>query len=298
MGMEMLRAYGRSWLALGLTVACLAGNWAPRLAGQEPGKSGTESRPLAATGIETAPATASTPEQTQALHSPEPYWKANANKLLVDFGDMERFRADDAALPTPAAVENRVVFMGDSITAGWKLDVSFPGMPYINRGISGQTTPQMLLRFRQDVIDLQPKVTVILGGTNDVAGNTGPMTLEQTEEDLASMADLATANHIRVVLCSVTPSVDFWWAPGQEPAPRIALLNAWIRGYAAAKQYAYVDYYSAMKDADGGLPPNLSHDGVHPSPAGYAVMAPLVEAAIEKSLNTGNERTREQGKSK
>ena len=136
---------------------------------------------------------------------------------------------------------------------GWKLDESFPGKPYINRGISGQTTPQMLVRFRQDVIDLKPKVVVILAGTNDIAGNTGPMTLEQTESNLASMADLATANGIRVVLCSVLPAFDFPWNPGQEPAPKIAALNEWIKAYAAQKGYVYVDYYSAMKDERGGL---------------------------------------------
>jgi lysophospholipase L1-like esterase len=207
---------------------------------------------------------------------------------LVDFANLARFKDADAALAAPAAGESRVVFMGDSITQGWKLDVSFPGKPYINRGISGQTSPQMLVRFRQDVIDLQPKVVVILAGTNDVAGNTGPMTLEQSESNLASMADLAQANGIRVVLCSVTPSADFPWHPGLEPAQKIAVLNAWIRGYAAAKGYVYVDYYSALKDDRGGLPPALSKDGVHPLPAGYAVMAPLAEAGIEKALNSSH----------
>ena len=212
-------------------------------------------------------------------------------QLLTDFGDLARFKDADAALGPPAAAEDRVVFMGDSITQGWKIEGpegTFPGKPYVNRGISGQTSPQMLVRFRQDVVDLQPKVVVILAGTNDIAGNTGPMTLEETESNLASMADLATANGIRVVLCSVTPAFDFPWRPGQEPAQKIALLNAWIRGYAAAKRYVYVDYYSAMKDEQGGLPPALSRDGVHPLPAGYAIMAPLAEAGIEKALKSGN----------
>lgn len=205
-------------------------------------------------------------------------------QLLVDFGNLERFQQADAALGMPAAGEDRVVFMGDSITEGWKLDESFPGKPYINRGISGQTSPQMLVRFRQDVVDLKPKVVIILAGTNDVAGNTGPMTAEETESNVASMADLAAQNGIRVVLCSVLPAFDFPWHPGQEPAPKIALLNAWIRGYAAAKGYVYVDYYSAMKDGRGGLPATLSKDGVHPLPAGYAIMAPLAEAGIETAL--------------
>lgn len=187
-------------------------------------------------------------------------------------------------LATPKPGENRVVFMGDSITEGWKLEESFSGKPYVNRGISGQTSPQMLVRFRQDVIDLKPKVVIILAGTNDIAGNTGPMTLEQTEENIASMADLATANEIRVVLCSVLPAFDFSWAPGLTPAPKIMELNAWIRKYAAEKGYVYVDFYSAMKDERGGLPSTLSKDGVHPLPAGYAIMAPLAEAGIEKAL--------------
>ncbi len=178
--------------------------------------------------------------------------------------------------------EDRVVFMGDSITQGWKLDEAFPGKPYVNRGISGQTTPQMLVRFRQDVIDLKPKVVVILAGTNDIAGNTGPMTLEQTEGNLASMAELAAANGIRVVLCSVLPAFDYHWAPGLTPAPKIAQVNAWLREYAAQKGYVYVDFYSAMKDDRGGLPTTLSRDGVHPLPAGFAVMSPLAEAGIEK----------------
>jgi lysophospholipase L1-like esterase len=142
----------------------------------------------------------------------------------------------------------------------------------------------MVLRFRQDVIALQPKVVVILAGTNDIAGNTGPETLEQIEDNLASMADLAHANGIRVVLCSITPAFDYPWQPGLTPAPKIDAINTWLKGYATDKGYAYVDYHSAMKDARDGLPAALSKDGVHPLPAGYAVMAPLVEAGIEKAL--------------
>jgi lysophospholipase L1-like esterase len=205
-------------------------------------------------------------------------------RLLVDFADLERFKDADAALGAPAAGENRVVFMGDSITQGWHLDESFPGKPYVNRGISGQTSPQMLVRFRQDVIDLKPKVVIILAGTNDVAGNTGPMTPEQTENNLVSMADLAAANGIKVVLCSILPAYDFPWRPGQEPAQKIVKLNEWIKAYAAEKGYPYVDYYAAMKDDRGGLPATLSKDGVHPLPAGYAIMAPLAEAGIEMAL--------------
>jgi len=217
-------------------------------------------------------------------HPNNAYWNDHDKQLLVDFGGLEHFKEADAMLGAPKTGEDRVVFMGDSITEGWKLDHSFPGKPYINRGISGQTTPQMLVRFRQDVIDLKPKAVVILGGTNDIAGNTGPMTLEQTEGNLASMAELARANGIRVVLCSILPVLDYWWAPGHEPAPKIAAVNTWLRSYAEREGFVYVDYYSAMKDKRGGLPQNLSKDGVHPLPAGFAVMTPLARAGIEKAM--------------
>lgn len=201
-----------------------------------------------------------------------------------DFGQLARYREANAALKPPARGEDRVVFFGDSITDIWHLDEYFPGKPYINRGIGGQTTPQMLVRFRQDVIDLKPKVVVILAGINDIAGNTGPMTLDETENNLASMAELAAANHIRVVLCSVTPAFDFPWMPGMKPAPKVLALNSWIKAYATEKGHVYVDYHTAMKDQRDGLPAALSADGVHPLPAGYAIMAPLVEAGIEKAL--------------
>lgn len=213
------------------------------------------------------------------------YWAKVDQQLLVDFANLSHFHDADAKLGPPAVEEDRVVFMGDSITEGWNLETSFPGKPYINRGISGQTSSQMLLRFRQDVIDLKPKVVLILAGTNDLAGNTGPVTLPQIEGNLMSMAQLAAANGIRVVLCSVLPSVRFSWHPDLEnPAPRIAGLNDWIKAYASQNGYVYVDYYSAMKDAAGGLPTQLSTDGVHPLPTGYAIMAPLAESGIEISL--------------
>jgi len=207
-------------------------------------------------------------------------------RLLVDFGWLGRFKEDDLKLGPPAAGEDRVIFMGDSITEGWHFDapVGFSGKPYINRGIGGQTTPQMLVRFRQDVIALKPKVVVILAGINDIAGNTGPMTLEQTEDNLASMAELAASNHISVVMCSVLPAFDFPWRPGLTPAGKVLTLNAWIKAYATEKGHVYVDYHTAMKDERGGLPVLLSGDGVHPLPAGYAIMKPLVEAGIEKAL--------------
>jgi lysophospholipase L1-like esterase len=224
---------------------------------------------------------------TQSGHPANAYWTEHDKQLLVDFGGLAKYKEADLKLAAPAPGENRVVFMGDSITEAWHFEGpegSFSGKPYINRGISGQTSPQMLVRFRQDVIELQPKAVVILAGTNDIAGNTGPMTLEQTEDNIASMADLATANHIRVVLCSVLPAYDFPWHPGLEPAPKIDALNTWMKSYAAEKGYVYVDYHSALRDQRDGLPPNLSKDGVHPLPAGYAVMAPLVEAGIKSAL--------------
>ena len=224
---------------------------------------------------------------TASGHPADAYWTAHDKQLLTDFGWLARFKEADATLPKPGADEKRVVFMGDSITEGWHFegpDGSFIGKPYVNRGISGQTSPQMLVRFRQDVVDLLPKAVVILAGTNDVAGNTGPMTAEQTEDNISSMAEIAAANHISVVLCSVLPAFDFPWKPGMEPAPKIDAINVWIKSYAAQKGYVYVDYHTAMKDSRDGLPPNLSKDGVHPNLAGYAMMAPLVEAGIAKAL--------------
>jgi acyl-CoA thioesterase I len=236
---------------------------------------------------------ASLPE-TQAPAPPAPvkhpdneYWRKHDQQLLIDFPWLERFREANLKLAPPAPGEKRVVFMGDSITEGWHFDAPggvFAGKAYINRGISGQTTPQMVLRFHQDVIALEPKVVVILGGTNDIAGNTGPMTAEQTENNIAAMSEMATANHIRVVLCSILPAYDYPWQPGLTPAPKINQINAWIKSYAEEHGDVYVDYHSAMKDARDGLPPNLSHDGVHPTQAGYDVMAPLVAAGIAKAM--------------
>jgi len=245
---------------------------------QEPGNV-PETKAPAPTQV--APAAA--PEPKPATHPDNDYWRKHDQQMLTDFPWLARFKEADVKLGPPAAGENRVVFMGDSITEGWHLDESFPGKPYINRGISGQTTPQMLVRFRQDVIALQPKVVVILAGTNDIAGNTGPETLEEIEDNLASMADLAHANGIRVVLCSITPAFDYPWQPGLTPAPKIDAVNTWMKGYATDHGYVYVDFHSAMKDARDGLPAALSRDGVHPLPAGYAVMAPLVEAGIAKA---------------
>src|SRR5487761_687729 len=194
------------------------------------------------------------------------YWVQVDQQLLLDFANLAHYRAADLQLGSPPAGTDRVVFLGDSITEGWKLESSFPGKPYINRGISGQTTSQILLRFRQDVIDLHPRVVVILAGTNDLAENTGPATLTQIEGNLESMAQLARDNHIRVVLCSLLPTVHYWWHPQlPNPAARIAALNQWLEGYAAREHYVYVNYYAVMKDPTGALRHDLSPDGVHPS---------------------------------
>lgn len=205
-----------------------------------------------------------------------------------DWANLARYREANIALGAPAPGDARVVFMGNSITEGWApyFATMFPGKQYVGRGISGQTTPQMLVRFRQDVIALRPAVVVILAGTNDIAGNTGPSTLEMIEDNLASMAELAQANGIRVVLSSVLPVWDYPWKRGVEPAPRIVALNDWMRRYAASRGMVYLDYHSAMADERNGLRADLSGDGVHPNEAGYRVMAPLAEAAIAEALRS------------
>ena len=214
-----------------------------------------------------------------------------ASRIAVftdDYGQLARYRDANAALKPPAPEENRVVFFGDSITDIWKLEDSFPGKPYLNRGIGGQTTPQMLVRFRQDVIDLHPKVVVILAGTNDIAGNTGPMRLEDIEADYASMAELARANHIAVVFSSVLPvhnytpkSQDFF---AQRSPEKILSLNRWLKDYCAGNGLIYLDYFAAMVDDKGLLKRDLAEDGLHPNAAGFKIMAPLAEAAIGKAL--------------
>jgi lysophospholipase L1-like esterase len=207
--------------------------------------------------------------------------------LRTDWPNLAKYRDANAKLPPPAASENRVVFLGNSITEGWAqyFPTMFAGKPYINRGIGGQTTPQMLIRFRQDVIALQPKVVVILAGINDIAGNTGPSTLEMIEDNLASMTELAQSNGIRVVLSSVLPAADFPWRPGMDPAPKVIALNKWIKDYAAKRGAVYLDYHSAMSDDKGGMRAGLASDGVHPTEVGYRLMAPLAEEAIAKALS-------------
>jgi acetyl esterase/lipase/lysophospholipase L1-like esterase len=197
-----------------------------------------------------------------------------------------QFAAANKTLKPALPGEPRIVFMGNSITSSWLSfdSIFFSNEAFVNRGISGQTTPQMLLRFREDVLDLKPAVVVILAGINDIAGNTGPTTLENIFGNIASMAELAKMNHIKVVLSSVLPAFDFPWRPGLEPAEKIAALNDMLKSYAAKNNLVYVDYYSSMVDERKGLKKELTYDGVHPNLAGYKVMEPLVEAAIKKAL--------------
>ena len=222
-----------------------------------------------------------------------PYQQSQLERVYNDWAYLSKYRDADKELLPPAADEARVIFMGDSITEGWGAKGPagspdrgefFPGKPYINRGISGQTTPQMLVRFRQDVIHLQPKAVVILAGINDIAENTGKTTLGEISDNIASMSELAHANGIRVVLCSVLPASDFRWHPGLEPAPKVKALNDWIKTYAGKNGYTYVDYYAGMVNGEGGMKAELSPDGVHPNKAGYEIMAPLAEAGIAEAL--------------
>ena len=217
-------------------------------------------------------------ERQTVASKPRPPWER-------EWAYLSKYHEANARLAPPATGEKRVVFFGDSITEGWAVDGKFfPGKPYVNRGIGGQTTAQLLVRFRQDVIGLRPTVVVILAGTNDLAENGGPTTLEAIEDNLQSMAELARLNGIRVVLASVLPARGYPWRPGLQPADKISALNRWIAAYSAQQHVVYLDYYSAMVDEKGGLRADLTKDGVHPTPAGYDVMMPLAEKAIREAL--------------
>ena len=246
--------------------------------------------PFAAAQTTPPPATApQTATQAAPTASPESeYQRKHDQQLLTDFGDLARYQQANAELGPPAPGEQRVVFMGDSITDAWghPTGVFFPGKPYVNRGISGQTTPQMLVRFWSDVIALQPKVVVILAGTNDIAGNTGPTTPTSIEDNLMAMGDLARANGIRVVMASILPAAAYPWKPGIDPRAEITEINGWMRDYCDKKHYVYLDYYSAMVDANQGTRRDLTIDGVHPNADGYAVMTPLAEKAIAEALKS------------
>ena len=227
-----------------------------------------------------APSTAAPPAPTAkpAAHAaPNPDWP-----------NLAHYQAENAALPSPTSGQPRVVFYGDSITDFWgrgsDTGTFFPGKGYINRGISGQTTPQMLVRFEQDVVHLHPAVVVILAGTNDIAGNTGPSTPQMIEDNYTAMTKIAQGSGIKVVLSSITPAYDYPWKPSIQPVEEIRQLNGWIRNFCATGACTYLDYYSAMSDAKGAMLPGYSKDGVHPTAKGYSVMAPLAQQAIAAAL--------------
>lgn len=222
---------------------------------------------------------------------------SEAETKLKDWAQLNRYAEANQKLAPLKKDEIRVVFMGDSITDIWDengFGGFFPGKPYVNRGIGGQTTPQMLLRFRQDVIDLKPKAVVILAGTNDISGNTGPMTLEQTGANIVSMTELATANNIKVVISSVLPVSDtvknkngeFFIQTKSRPPAKVSAMNDWLKKYAAQNGYTYLDYFSATVDDKGFIKDGITFDGLHPNKEGYAIMNPLAETAIKQALKS------------
>jgi lysophospholipase L1-like esterase len=214
----------------------------------------------------------------------------NLADQLQDWNQMGRYHQDDVRLQAQPAEKGRVVFLGDSITDAWKLAEYFPGKPYVNRGISGQTTPQMLVRFYPDVVNLHPAVMIILAGTNDIAGNTGPQTLEMIEDNFRAMCELAQTHGIKVVLCSLLPVSDYTQhkMTDHRPPSDILKLNDWLRRYAADIHAQVADYYSVLVDGNGMLKEGYSEDGLHPNGRGYALMAPEAEAAIERALRSKN----------
>ena len=204
-----------------------------------------------------------------------------------DWANLKRFQQENSELMLAKAHKHRVVFMGNSITEGW-LSIRpefFKNKPYVNRGISGQTTPQMLLRFRQDVIHLKPSTVVLLAGINDIAENTGPSTIEMIANNIISMAELAKANHINVIICSVLPANHFPWRQSIKPAEKVRKLNALLQSYSYENKLAYVDYYSTMVNDSHGLKKELGEDGIHPNKNGYLIMEPILEKAIKKYIN-------------
>ena len=233
---------------------------------------------LASTQLQ-AQTSSTTPAPTATTTPPTP-------EKPMDWPQLNRYRDANAALPEPSPNAPRVVFFGDSITDNWsrKPNTFFPNKPYINRGISGQTTPQMLIRFQQDVVALKPAAVVILAGTNDIAGNTGPSTPAMIEDNFRSMAAIARANGIKVILASITPAEIYPWRRTIHPTTIILEVNQWLKQFAAQQGFTYLDYYTAMADDKGAMKPGLASDGVHPTPEGYAVMAPLAEAAIAQAL--------------
>lgn len=204
-----------------------------------------------------------------------------------DWANLNKYKPENSEIGLPSENENRVVFMGNSITEGWIIADPdfFKENSFINRGISGQTTPQLLIRFRQDVVNLKPKAVVLLAGTNDIAGNTGPSSLEMIEDNIMSMVEISKANNVKVILCSVLPVFDYPWKQGINPSEKIVELNRRIKSYSEENQIIYADYFSAMVDEKNGLKKEYSKDGVHPNLEGYKVMKPIIEKAIKELLN-------------
>lgn len=215
------------------------------------------------------------------------FMKVIDDRLHNDWAWLKRYEDDNEKVSAPAKDEKRVVFLGNSITEGWinKDPEFFQTHGYINRGIGGQTTPQMLVRFREDVVNLHPHVVIILAGINDIAGNTGPSKIENVAGNIISMAEIAKANDIKVIFCSVLPAIGFPWHPGIDPVPSIIKLNAMLKSYADKNKLTYVDYYSVVVDDKRGFKKDLAIDGVHPNLAGYKILEPLAEAAINKTLS-------------
>jgi lysophospholipase L1-like esterase len=231
------------------------------------------------------------PADSAAIKAKQAQDWANFQKIIEDrvhhdWAWIKRYEEDNEKLGPPKAGEKRVIFIGNSITEGWiNTDPEyFKQHGYIDRGIGGQTTPQVLVRFREDVINLQPAVVVILAGINDIAENTGPSKLNDVFGNIVSMAELAKASHIQVVLSSVLPAAGFPWHPGIDPRPKIEALNNLLKQYAAQHGLIYIDYHSAMATADQGMKKELAVDGVHPNMVGYKIMEPLADAAIRQSL--------------
>jgi lysophospholipase L1-like esterase len=248
---------------------------------------------IASVGIAQSPTAPASPQAIDPIYTLPPaslstQQVSTLQKLGADWPQLGRYRDENVKLAPPETGESRIVFMGDSIIDSWGRNVPtpfFPGEPYINRGISGQTTGQMLVRFRQDVIDLSPVAVLILAGTNGLAGNTGLSSLQMIEDNLQSMCESAKAHGIRVILASVLPVSDYPWRRGLHPAAEVRQLNDWIKHYAQSNGFVYLDYYSAMTNDQGGLDAAVSPDGVHPNAAGYAIMAPLAEKAIQQAIN-------------
>jgi lysophospholipase L1-like esterase len=260
--------------AITLAISASAAALSPTAAGSSVGVSAD---PCAQVPIEPTPAHEATAK---------PYESWMTEWLALDWGQQCRYRRENAALSPPS--RSRVVFLGDSITEGWKsLDPQFFERDNLDRGISGQTTAQMLVRFRADVLDLRPQVVHIMAGTNDIAGNTGPISLTIIQGNVMSMVEQARCHGIRVILASIPPAAQFPWRQDIQPAETIAALNAWLRSYAKREHLVFVDYHSALSDDRGGLKSSLSDDGVHPNAAGYAVMRPLARAALEQALSSG-----------